>query len=73
MIFPLFFAQYIGCGYMLEPPHRGGSNEYPQSMFRTNKNKKKIVYPCISQFYYIKVGLKGVFIARTCFPDGIHE
>ena len=26
-------AQNIGCGYSLEPPRRGGSNEYPQSMF----------------------------------------
>ena len=24
-------AQNIDCGYSLEPPHRGGSNEYPQS------------------------------------------
>ena len=29
----LISAQNIGCGYSLEPPHRGGSNEYPQSMF----------------------------------------
>ena len=28
----LTFAQNIDCGYTLEPP-RGGSNEYPQSMF----------------------------------------
>ena len=27
------FAQNIDCGYSLEPPRRGGSNEYPQSMF----------------------------------------
>ena len=26
-------AQNLGCGYSLEPPRRGGSNEYPQSMF----------------------------------------
>ena len=26
-------AQKIDCGYSLEPPQRGGSNEYPQSMF----------------------------------------
>ena len=25
----LIFAQYIDCGYTLEPPRRGGSNEYP--------------------------------------------
>ena len=26
-------VQNIDCGYLLEPPCRGGSNEYPQSMF----------------------------------------
>ena len=29
----LIFDQNIVCGYILEPPRRGGSNEYPQSMF----------------------------------------
>ena len=28
----LISAQNIDCGYSLEPPRRGGSNEYPQSM-----------------------------------------
>ena len=54
-------AQNIDCGYSLEPPRRGGSNEYPLSMF-LSKNKKNNVYPCKPQFYYIKVGLKGVNI-----------
>ena len=27
------FLLNIDCGYSLEPPRRGGSNEYPQSMF----------------------------------------
>ena len=35
----LIFAQNIDCGYSLEPPWRGGSNEYPQPMF-WSKNKK---------------------------------
>ena len=26
-------AQNTDCGYLLESPRRGGSNEYPQSMF----------------------------------------
>ena len=26
-------AQNVDCGYSLDPPRRGGSNEYPQSMF----------------------------------------
>ena len=30
----------IDCGYSLEPPHRGGSNEYPQSVFLSRNNKK---------------------------------
>ena len=30
----LFLLKNIDCGYSLEPPRRGGSNEYPQSMFR---------------------------------------
>ena len=29
----LIFAQNIDSGYLLEPPRRGGSNEYSQSMF----------------------------------------
>ena len=52
-------AQNIDCWYTLEPPRRGGSNEYPQSMF-LSRNKKNNVYPCKPQFYYIKVGFKGV-------------
>ena len=40
MIF-LMFAQNIDRGYTLEPPRRGGSNEYPQSVFWTKKKKKK--------------------------------
>ena len=32
----LFLLKNIDCGYSLEPPHRGGSNGYPQSMFRAN-------------------------------------
>ena len=31
--FFLIFAQNIDRGYTLEPPHRGGSNEYPESTF----------------------------------------
>ena len=54
-------AQNIDCGYSLEPPRRSGSNEYPQLMF-LNRYKKNNVYPCKPQFYYIKVGYKGVKI-----------
>ena len=61
-------AQNIDCGYSLEPPRRGGSNEYPQSMFLSRK-KKNNVYPCKLQVYYIKVGFKRVKIIKACFRD----
>ena len=54
-------AQKIDCGYLLEPPRRDGSNEYQQSIL-LSRNKKNNVYPCKPQFYYIKVGFKGVKI-----------
>ena len=56
-------AQNIDCGYSLElpQPQRGSSNQYPQSMF-LSRTKKNNVYPCKPQFYYIKVGFKGVKI-----------
>ena len=57
----LISAQNIDCGYSLEPPRRGGSNEYQQYMF-LSRNKKNNVYPRKPQFYYIKVGFTGVKI-----------
>ena len=35
----LISAQNIGCWYSLEPPRRGGSNGYLQSMFRAKYEK----------------------------------
>ena len=45
----LIFAQNIDFGYTLEPPRRGGSNEYPQSMF-WSKNKKNRYTPAYPSF-----------------------
>ena len=32
---------------------------------------RKITYPCKPQFYYIKMGFKGVKIIQACFRDDI--
>ena len=53
----LIFAQNIDCGYTLEPPQRGGSNEYPQSMF-WSKNKK-IGIPLHTPVLLYKRGVQG--------------
>ena len=41
IIFFLFLDEYICCGYSLEVPRQGTSNEYPQHMFLL-RNKKDI-------------------------------
>ena len=51
-------AQNMDCGYSLAPSQWGGSNEFPQSMFLSRKNKNNL-YPYKPQFYCIKVGFKG--------------
>ena len=58
----LIFAQNIDCGYTLE---------LRNLCFRAKIRKN--VYPCKPQFYYIKVGCKGVYITRTCYPDVLKE
>ena len=65
-----FFAQNIDYGYPLEPPRRGGSNEYPQSMF-WSKNKKNRYTPANPSFAILKWGKRGytfyghVFLMET--------
>ena len=44
-------AQNIDCGYSLEPPRRGGSNEYPQSMFLAEI--RKIMYTHVKPSFTI--------------------
>ena len=48
----LISAQNIDCGYSLQPPQRGGSNEYPQSMFWAEIWK-------ISEFFIWKFSVFG--------------
>ena len=57
----LIFAQNIDCGY---------TSEKVLTIYVLEQSKNNRYYdPCKPQFYYIKVGFKGVFIAWTCFPD----
>ena len=65
--FQYIYAQNIDCGCKLEPPRRGDSNEYQQSMFWSKNNK--IGGPLQTPVFLYKVGFKEVYISRTCFPD----
>ena len=53
----LFSAQNMDCGYMLEPPHSGGYNEYPQSIFRAKIRRKCI--PLYTPVLLYKSGVYG--------------
>ena len=44
-------ARNIDCGYSLEPPRRGGSNEYQQFMFWVEINK--IIYTPVNPSFII--------------------
>ena len=48
-------AQNIGCGYSLELHRRGGSNEYPQSMFLAEI--RKILYTPVNPSFTFKSGV----------------
>ena len=48
----------------------GGCDEYQHSMFLSRNNNNN-VFPCEPQFYYIKVGFKGVKSKKVCIRDGI--
>ena len=72
MTFFLIFARNIDSGYTLEPPQRFNvAHDMPfvPTIYVLEQKYENNVYPCKPQFHYIKVGCKGVYITRTCYPD----
>ena len=53
-------GQNIDYGYSLEPPRRGGSNEYPQFMF-LSRNKKKISEFLSENFQFFGCKIFSIF------------
>ena len=60
----LFLIQNIHCGYTLEPPLQGGSNVYPQCMFRAKTLKISKLFKEISIFASEK---NSLYIAWASF------
>ena len=62
----LFLNKNICCGYTLEAPRRGASNEYPQHMF-SSRNKKNIMWiPTLIYSYK-----RGQFLTNHTFTGRI--
>ena len=65
-LFFLSLLQNIDCGYSLEPPRRGGSNVYPQSMFGAKIRKISFFFSRNFQFLHLK---KSLYIAWASFRN----
>ena len=50
-IFFLLLDENICCGYSLEAPQRGASNEYPQHMFSSRNKKTIYLIPTLIKTY----------------------
>ena len=61
----LISAKNIDCGYSLEPPRRGGSNEYPQSIFWVEK-WKNIRFFLSENFQFLVVRF-SIYLNRRVF------
>ena len=60
----LISAQNIDSGYSLEPPRRGGSNEYPQSMFWAEIRK---ISEFLSEIFHFLMVKFSVYLNRRVF------
>ena len=68
----LISAKNIDCGYSFEPPRRGGSNEYPQSMFLSTHNlcfeqKHEKYWNFLSENFHFLVIKFAVYLNRHVF------
>ena len=61
----LISAQNIDCGYSLEPPRRGGSNEYPQSVLSRNMKISEF----LSENFQFLVVKFSIYLNRRFFRN----
>ena len=68
-LFFLFLLRNIDCGYWLEPPRRGGSNEYQQSMFLRSYMKNIRVFFLSENFQFLEVKISIYLYRRVIVTD----
>ena len=66
----IFLLKNIDCGYSLEPPHRGGSNEYQQLCFEQNFEKYQSFLSELFQFLEVKF---SIYLNRRVFVMSISK
>ena len=65
--FFLFLLKTIDCGHSLEPPRRGGSNEYLQSMILSRNIK---ISEFLSENFQILVVICSIYMNKRVFEMG---
>ena len=72
-VFFLFLHENICCGYSLEVPWRGASNEYPQHMFLWT-NKKNIKYFWIEKSALTIISVKyALGTHQKCYGEAFYN
>ena len=72
----LILLMNIDCGYTLEPPRRGGSNEYPQSMFWAEIWKISEFLSENFHFFLVKYSVhlnSPVFVMNRAWQDRVGQ
>ena len=65
IFFFLFLLKNIDCGYSLEPPHRGGSNEYHNICFE--QKYEKIIRDFLSEKFQFSEEKFSIYLNRPVF------
>ena len=66
-IISLFLLKNVDCGYSLEPPRRGGSNEYHNLCFEQKYEKKKKTTEFVSENVQFLVVKLSIYLNRRVF------
>ena len=67
----LFCVESIDCGYILEPPRQGDSNEYPQFMFwvKNKKNDIALHIPVLLYNSWVEGGIHYTDMLSQCIME----
>ena len=72
-IFLIFFHMKVCCGFSLESPQRGYSNEYTQRTIFNIKKKITLIYPKSAAMSFCSKGLKNEFETAMVNESSVFE
>ena len=67
-----FLDKNISCGYSLEVPHQGTSNEYPQHMFLSRNKKQSILLGWKKLWRFGPMMCRQIWVVAGCIRHKVH-